>query len=64
LDAAVNLCRNCGTEHEPDAVCAPHAKAQAAGEADRGGLPLHQDRWPPGTYGHSDYWLGYVGRVP
>jgi hypothetical protein len=54
-------CKICGTPHVARAVCAPNGEARQAGEQDgRNGSRRHADRWPPGTYGHADYELGYT----
>ena len=38
----------------------PNCEARARGVADRaGGLRLWATTYPPGTYGHADYGLGY-----
>lgn len=56
----MTTCKNCGTAHPAKTVCAPNTEARRAGEQDRrNGARRHAERWPPGTYGHADYELGY-----
>lgn len=56
-------CPVCRTQHPRDASCPQHAGAWAAGEGDRAaGKPYNDDAWPPGTYGHASYALGYYAR--
>ena len=37
----------------------PNGEARRAGRHDAlAGSEEHAERWPSGTYGHADYWLG------
>jgi hypothetical protein len=59
-DLRFPVCRNCGERHHAKEVCPPHMEARIAGSVDRiKGEPAAAERWPSGTYGHADYWIGY-----
>jgi hypothetical protein len=59
-DLRLPMCRNCGARHAAKTVCPPHLEARIAGRADGiNGEPAGAERWPSGTYGHADYWIGY-----
>jgi hypothetical protein len=54
------VCRNCGWRHAAKEVCPPHLEARLAGRTDGiKGEPSADERWPSGSYGHADYWIGY-----
>lgn len=56
----MRICRNCSWPHPADKTCPPNWSARLAGEEDRRhGEMIQSGKWPPGTYGHADYMLGF-----
>jgi hypothetical protein len=64
-DLRLPVCRNCGSRHHAKEVCEKHHEAFLAGWTDAiRDLPPAAERWPSGTYGHADYWIGfYAGQA-
>jgi hypothetical protein len=65
-DLRLPICRNCGWRHAAKTVCPPHLEARITGRTDgiKGEPSAAAERWPSGSYGHADYWIGfYAGQA-